>query len=193
MLFKKFPSIEFIYSELFSRYYPDAYYWGSWEVWSLVPSPLVLETPCECSGGSSMRVADRFSEILDMSSDEALSTVRVRIEDCESNHKCYARAVPSQVPTRLIDVSIDSNTSFRVVNTADEAISDPYMTLSHRWGDVSFLKLTVTNIALLHAGQSLNTLPQTFRDAIKICRFLGIRYLWIDSPCIIQEEDDLED
>lgn len=34
-------------------------------------------------------------------------------------------------------------------------------------------------------------MPQTFRDAVRITRALGFRYLWIDSLCIIQ--DDLAD
>jgi hypothetical protein len=35
------------------------------------------------------------------------------------------------------------------------------------------------------------SLPQTFKDAIHICRKLGIYRLWIDALCIIQ--DDLKD
>lgn len=34
-------------------------------------------------------------------------------------------------------------------------------------------------------------MPQTFRDAVKITRRLGLKYLWIDSLCICQ--DDSED
>ena len=30
-------------------------------------------------------------------------------------------------------------------------------------------------------------LPKTFKDAIRIERALGIRYLWIDSLCIVQD------
>jgi len=42
-------------------------------------------------------------------------------------------------------------------------------------------------------GIDLETLPQTFRDAIKFTRALGVRYLWIDALCIIQRDDDLAD
>ncbi|KAF3800238.1 hypothetical protein GCG54_00003766 [Colletotrichum gloeosporioides] len=37
----------------------------------------------------------------------------------------------------------------------------------------------------------MTDLPQTFQDAIKVTRSLGIGYLWIDSLCIVQ--DDPED
>jgi len=36
-------------------------------------------------------------------------------------------------------------------------------------------------------------LPETFRDAVQVTRELGIRYLWIDSLCIIQDKHDCRD
>lgn len=33
----------------------------------------------------------------------------------------------------------------------------------------------------------IDAMPKTFRDAITITRELGIKYLWIDSLCIIQD------
>ncbi|KAJ9131821.1 Heterokaryon incompatibility protein [Pleurostoma richardsiae] len=40
---------------------------------------------------------------------------------------------------------------------------------------------------------ALTDLPATFRDAVGITRRLGVRYLWIDSLCILQDKDDLSD
>jgi hypothetical protein len=37
----------------------------------------------------------------------------------------------------------------------------------------------------------MKSLPKTFQNAITVTRMLGIRYLWIDSLCIIQ--DDVKD
>ncbi|KAL8787745.1 MAG: hypothetical protein Q9213_002065 [Squamulea squamosa] len=61
------------------------------------------------------------------------------------------------------------------------------MTLSHRWGTASFLKLTHSNLADLVKGFSIADLPQTFQDAIFVARRMGCKYLWIDSLCIIQD------
>jgi hypothetical protein len=39
----------------------------------------------------------------------------------------------------------------------------------------------------------IENLPQTFVDAIFVTLRLGVHYLWIDSLCIMQDEDDLSD
>jgi hypothetical protein len=65
-----------------------------------------------------------------------------------------------------------------------------YIALSHQWGDQKIHKhfLTTTdNIASLREGISTDILPPMFRDVIKFTRQLGVKYLWIDSVCIIQE------
>ncbi|KAK8174976.1 hypothetical protein IWX90DRAFT_373819, partial [Phyllosticta citrichinensis] len=33
-------------------------------------------------------------------------------------------------------------------------------------------------------------LPKSFQDALAICNELGIKYLWIDSLCIIQSNEE---
>jgi hypothetical protein len=63
------------------------------------------------------------------------------------------------------------------------------MTLSHCWGNAECLKLTVDNYAQMLDGIPLLALPQLYQDAVCVVRRLGIRYLWIDSLCIIQEGD----
>ncbi|KAH7085583.1 heterokaryon incompatibility protein-domain-containing protein, partial [Paraphoma chrysanthemicola] len=37
------------------------------------------------------------------------------------------------------------------------------------------------------AGIPLVELPKTFRDAVEITRAIGLRYLWVDSLCIVQD------
>jgi len=39
-------------------------------------------------------------------------------------------------------------------------------------------------------GIALSDLPATFLEAIKLTRRLGIRCLWIDSLCIIQDSSE---
>lgn len=64
-----------------------------------------------------------------------------------------------------------------------------YFALSHCWGgDIPSKTLTRPLPDYLKA---LPDLPRSFRDAIRITRELGFRYLWIESLCILQ--DSLED
>ena len=63
-----------------------------------------------------------------------------------------------------------------------------YVTLSHCWGDAKILQLTQKTCRALEAGILLETVPQTFQDAIAIARRLSTPFIWIDSLCIFQDE-----
>lgn len=67
------------------------------------------------------------------------------------------------------------------------------MTLSHCWGNSKCLKLTTGNYNKLLNGIPLASLPKLYQDAVYAVRQLNIRYLWIDSLCIIQEGDNFKD
>lgn len=79
-------------------------------------------------------------------------------------------------------------------------ISDNFIALSHCWGESQRDRLgcvviplyctTRSNFDHREAGFSATDLPQTFLDAIKVARGLGVQYLWIDSLCIIQGDDE---
>lgn len=70
-----------------------------------------------------------------------------------------------------------------------------YAALSHRWpegnkGDHVWLTTTRENISDFQREIPWTALPETFRDAIKVTHRLGLQYLWIDSLCIIQRDED---
>jgi len=66
-------------------------------------------------------------------------------------------------------------------------VSPNYITLSYRWGSKPYLKLSRSNAHQLRHNQPISQLPQTFKDAVLVARHFSIRYLWIDSICIIQD------
>ncbi|KAM0266747.1 hypothetical protein ACHAPA_006523 [Fusarium lateritium] len=66
-----------------------------------------------------------------------------------------------------------------------------YATLSYSWGLSQPFTTTQSNIASFLNSIPAASLPKTFRDAIDTAWKLGLRYIWIDSLCIIQ--DDLDD
>ncbi|KAK3303894.1 heterokaryon incompatibility protein-domain-containing protein [Chaetomium strumarium] len=66
-------------------------------------------------------------------------------------------------------------------------VTEPYVTLSHCWGDASRqVTLTSENQSRLQRGAPISELPATFREAADVTRYLGYRYIWIDSLCIIK-------
>ncbi|KAF2096901.1 HET-domain-containing protein, partial [Rhizodiscina lignyota] len=64
-----------------------------------------------------------------------------------------------------------------------------YTALSYVWGKVDQLKLSLAKIFdWKDPGSLLDVqLPATIRDAISVCQLLGLRYLWVDSLCIVQD------
>ncbi|KAH9204901.1 heterokaryon incompatibility protein-domain-containing protein, partial [Leptodontidium sp. 2 PMI_412] len=64
-----------------------------------------------------------------------------------------------------------------------------YLTLSHCWGAKVFETLTKKNMAQFLSKIPVEVLTKTFRDAIIATRRLGFEYIWIDSLCIIQDDD----
>ena len=96
----------------------------------------------------------------------------------------------------MIDVGIGSaGDSVKLIHT--QGACGRYIALSHCWGDPKLMmaKLTAHTIRTYQIGIPITQLPRTFRDAVDVTRKLSVRYLWIDSLCIIQEdpENDSDD
>ncbi|RTE75608.1 hypothetical protein BHE90_009959 [Fusarium euwallaceae] len=70
-----------------------------------------------------------------------------------------------------------------------------YAALSYCWGGPQPLTATKSNLQTLISGVEVDKLPQALQDAVHVTRRLGIRYLWIDALCIIQDspEDKLSE
>lgn len=98
------------------------------------------------------------------------------------------RGLNDYYPTRLLDLQ-PRRTGVEICLrlTHKNPPDTPYMTLSHCWGTTRFLRLTDKTFKYLKAGFKAAELPRSFRDAVHITRELGIRYLWIDALCILQD------
>ncbi|KAG9235317.1 heterokaryon incompatibility protein-domain-containing protein [Amylocarpus encephaloides] len=101
----------------------------------------------------------------------------------------YPRAEPGFPPKTLLDVGSGSRATLRLISTTD---SKPgaykYLTLSYCWGRSMPISATTRTDTLAQRilRIRLRKLPRTFRDAVAITRRLSLRYLWIDSLCILQ-------
>ncbi|KAL1612133.1 hypothetical protein SLS60_000356 [Paraconiothyrium brasiliense] len=90
-------------------------------------------------------------------------------------------------PTRLIQLISPSEGKVIATKGAGLAAQEPYISLSHCWGLHRPTTLLTTNQADMEQGFNFAMLPQTFRDAVQTTWRLGIRYIWIDSLCILQD------
>ncbi|KAI1777278.1 heterokaryon incompatibility protein-domain-containing protein [Hypoxylon cercidicola] len=119
---------------------------------------------------------------------------------CSTSHtRCRAleRKQEPFIPDRLIQLEdVNGNgTKWRLVEKCrgDIDASISYLTLSHCWGSSEHLKLTKDNHSVFRATSSASKLPKTYQDAFQIATSLGFHFIWIDSLCIIQDQDDQDD
>ncbi|KAI0154572.1 heterokaryon incompatibility protein-domain-containing protein [Xylariaceae sp. FL1272] len=115
-----------------------------------------------------------------LSSPSNFKIARDWINLCHSEHIRCLENYRSALPTRVIDVE-----ALQIVSLAGQVA--PYVTLSHCWGERVSPLLRFENIDLFERSIPLGLLPPNFRDAITITRNLGVRYLWIDALCILQD------
>jgi hypothetical protein len=111
------------------------------------------------------------------------------VRHCVEEHEQCSRPLTSpKLPTRVLDVEggTSSPENLRLFHTGQ--VSGRYIALSHRWGEYTPLKTTKTLIGIHSEEILLADLPRTFRDAVMVTRKLGIRYLWIDCLCIVQDD-----
>ena len=90
------------------------------------------------------------------------------------------------MPTRLIDVDAFRE-DVKLVDSASFGGRGKYIALSHVWGKGKHFKTETINLDNHRIRIPFGDLPKTFRDAVLATRALGLRYLWIDSICIIQD------
>ncbi|KAJ5664300.1 hypothetical protein N7507_005031 [Penicillium longicatenatum] len=63
-----------------------------------------------------------------------------------------------------------------------------YIALSHSWGSAAPLKTLRANLTARQKSIPFSSLPLTFQDAVVFTNEVGYAYLWIDSLCIVQDD-----
>jgi hypothetical protein len=115
-----------------------------------------------------------------------LARIQTWISACEQGHpECNAPA--TFTPLRLLDLETEDKMIVKLVEL-QPATNVRYACLSHCWGKTRSKHLTTTKtLATNTNGIPVRELSKTFRDAVSITRALELRYLWIDSLCIVQD------
>jgi hypothetical protein len=110
---------------------------------------------------------------------------------CVDGHEACRSSASDFVPTRLLAVGAEGDTSVRVVEARWLSV-DKYLALSHCWGPPETIttRLTQATYDRYTTDIPLSELPKTFHDAVNCTRALGCEYIWIDSLCIIQNNKE---
>ncbi|CAN9464833.1 unnamed protein product [Alternaria alternata] len=158
-------------------------------------------TPAECF--------DEHEIIEDSLHPYVLGMMKTWVKDCNSHHlRCrWSTKSDAQLPTRLLDLqSLPEGTAFEgiagdpralltettlklVENSPDS--KGQYIALSYCWGKALPYTTTSANLEKHKEDRGIRyiQLPRTLRDAIFLTRYLGIRYLWVDCLCILQDDN----
>ncbi|KAI1108039.1 HET-domain-containing protein [Nemania sp. NC0429] len=125
----------------------------------------------------------------------ALQWLSECMTNADGEHSACRAGDTSWYPTRLLDISGIEETGkvfLTVTEQTDHTSLDrsKYITLSHCWGIWGAKELPVLTRANIDGrvsdGMDLSSLPPTFRDAMEIAGWFKVRWLWIDSLCIVQ-------
>ncbi|RSL65987.1 hypothetical protein CEP53_003525 [Fusarium sp. AF-6] len=132
---------------------------------------------------------------LDPASESSFDRIKRWINICKTEHAVCSEAevkITRDLPKRVIDIGLESNDGIHVFERDNpaERIDEPYIALSHCWGKTQHLVSKKATIDERKRNIPFGIMAKTFQDAVTISRKLGIRYIWIDSLCIIQDDDD---
>ncbi|KAF1983535.1 HET-domain-containing protein [Aulographum hederae CBS 113979] len=153
---------------------------------------------CVADLGSYMLAGDKESKTFpgrrvtaNAESPACLDLVKSWLRNCLTNssdvdHSTCQPVEDAPLPTRVIDVGPSDGSQTPRLHRGEGSLGQ-WISLSHRWNNEASLTTTTRNLTEHLREIPWSSLPKTFRDAIRLTRFLGFRYLWIDSLCILQD------
>jgi len=119
-------------------------------------------------------------------SERTYQFIQDRLLACNNHIGC--KRGTSSLPTRVVDVGL-SDGSLVVIFESRGAVA-PYVALSHCWGGDIISRTKKENLGNRQQNFKISSLARNFKDAIHITRKLGVRYLWIDALCIVQDDEE---
>ncbi|KAI3401140.1 hypothetical protein diail_286 [Diaporthe ilicicola] len=125
----------------------------------------------------------------DTGSKRSLQQIDDWVRECISTHKLCGEE-QKMLPDRVLELTAvpDDEKTLRVRLVETGGIEALYVCLSHRWGPSTPSCRTMNdNVAQQKKNIDWNKLLKTFQDAALVTVALGVKYIWIDSLCIIQD------
>lgn len=112
------------------------------------------------------------------------------MQECVAFHPECQVFEKASSPSRLVQISKNSDGKLQVRLQEDVySKSVSYAALSYTWGAHPFAKTTKQTLESWKLHLPWNQLPKSVHDAIAVTYELGLSYLWIDSLCIVQDDE----
>ncbi|KAK3690542.1 heterokaryon incompatibility protein-domain-containing protein [Podospora appendiculata] len=109
------------------------------------------------------------------------------IRRCVTTHSCCRTGADQPLPSRLVEIDKHLR-NLKVVETKGK--TGRYMCLSHCWGTKHTFETTAETLPRFLKGFPYTDMPTVYREAVKMAHMMGVKYLWIDSLCIVQDDRD---
>lgn len=118
--------------------------------------------------------------------DDRLQLAKTWLSHCIAEHSGCEPSSNSW-PKRVLEVSGETVYLKEFPSRPDGA---QFTALSYCWGPDGNIKTLKDNINSHRSGLAVSKLPKTLQDAVRICRYFEVQYLWIDALCIVQDDRD---
>lgn len=139
-----------------------------------------------------IREGEQTSES-EVSLDKETPVINHWLDNCQNDHADCASSESGFMLTRVVDVSDTENQKPSFVLKADlsqlNTTAYRYLALSRCWELIMPPTATTTSSKVAERLQAITTagLSRIFTDFIDIARRMHVRFVWIDSLCIIQD------
>jgi hypothetical protein len=90
---------------------------------------------------------------------------------------------------RPLGTTPDSLIRLHIPETYKASAEHPYIALSYGYGRALPLRTTNATLDEHCDGIPFDVFPRTLQDAIHVTKGLGLRYIWINALCIIQDDE----
>lgn len=122
----------------------------------------------------------------DASSEVAFTRCRRWLQDCSNHPTC--NPAETLLPSRVIAVGELGSPEVYLWEPPEGTVGE-YISLSYCWGSPTSFTTTRATIESRKAGIKVVHMPATYQDIVRLTRELGLRYAWVDSLCICQDEE----
>jgi len=125
----------------------------------------------------------------DRASECGMRLAKQWLSTCQEQHIFCPKLSDPVLPDRIIEIlpGKGSEQDLTARLTCGNGALGQYAALSYVWGGPQTVVTTTQNIQSHYLILPFSRLGTTIQDAIRVTHGLGLRYLWVDSLCIMQD------